>query len=220
MATMLKVEAEKGGFYVSRHDGKLFDGAVHDDRSAGMAREEGSVHRHSQHLLLSLPACVHRFVKVPSLSTGAPTSHARQQLPATPARGQSAFSSSITTPLRPADARAAGKGIPKRGRRLTTQARSTGRRRSWRCLRAPAALSLHAAPAAHQSGHARLHPDAISAAPRSPPPPLSCERRGAPPSSRASWPCPPVTRRGDGGTWALRAMNPVIHTPLYSLVNH
>ena len=93
MATMLKVEAEKGGFYVSRHDGKLFDGAVHDDRSAGMAREEGSVHRHSQHLLLSLPACVHRFVKVPSLSTGAPTSHARQQLPATRARGQSPFSS-------------------------------------------------------------------------------------------------------------------------------
>ena len=104
-------------------------------------------------------------------------------------------------------------GHTKRGRRLTTQARSTGRRRSWRCLRAPVALSLHAAPAAHQSGHARLHPDAISAAPRSPPPPLSCERRGAPPSSRASWPCPPVTRRGDGGTWALRAMNPLIRTP-------
>jgi hypothetical protein len=220
MATMLKVEAEKGGFYVSRHDGKLFDGAVHDGRSAGMAREEGSVHRHSQHLLLSLPACASSPHARRLRSTGAPTSHARQQLPATPARGQSAFSSSITTPLRPADARAAGKGIPKRGRRLTTQARSTGRRRSWRCLRAPVALSLHAAPAAHQSGHARLHPDAIFAAPRSPPPPLSCERRGAPPSSRASWPCPPVTRRGDGGTWALRAMNPVIHTPLYSLVNH
>ena len=184
-----------------------------------MVREEGSVHRHSQHLLLSLPACVHRFVKVPSLSTGAPTSHARQQLPATPARGQSAFSSCTTTPLRPADAHAAGKGIPKRGRRLTTQARSTASRRSWRCLWAPVTLSLHAAPAAHQSGHARLHPDAISAAPRSLAPPLSCERRGAPPSSRASWPCPPVTRRGDGGTWALRAMNPLIRTPLYSLVN-
>jgi hypothetical protein len=219
MATMLKVEAEKGGFYVSRHDAKLSTGAVHDGRSAGMVREEGSVHRHSQHLLLSLPACASSPHARRLRSTGAPTSHARQQLPATPARGQSAFSSSITTPLRPADARAAGKGIPKRGRRLTTQARSTGRRRSWRCLRAPVALSLHAAPAAHQSGHARLHPDAIFAAPRSPPPPLSCERRGAPPSSRASWPCPPVTRRRDGGTWALRAMNPLIHTPLYSLVN-
>ena len=216
---MLKVEVGKGRFYVSRHDAKPSSGAEHDGRSAGMVREEGSVHRHSQHLLLSLPACVHRFVKVPSLSTGAPTSHARQQLPATRARGQSPFSSSTSTPLRPADAHAAGKGIPKRGRRLTTQARSTGRRRSWRCLWAPVALSLHAAPAAHQSGHARLHPDAISAAPRSPPPPLSCERRGAPPSSRASWPCPPVTRRGDGGTWALRAMNPLIRTPLYSLVN-
>jgi len=192
---MLKVEVGKGRFYVSRHDAKPSSGAEHDGRSAGMVREEGSVHRHSQHLLLSLPACVHRFVKVPSLSTGAPTSHACQQLPATPSREQSPFSISTTTPSRPADAHAAGKGIPKRGRRLTTQARSTGRRRSWRCLRAPAALSLHAAPAAHQSGHARLHPDAISAAPRSPPPPLSCERRGAPPSSRASCPCPPVTRR-------------------------
>ena len=220
MATMLKVEVETGGFYVSRHDAKLSTGAVHDGRSAGMVREEGSVHRHSQHLLLSLPACASSPHARRLRSTGAPTSHARQQLPATPARRQSPLSSSIATPLRPADARAAGKGIPKRGRRLTTQARSTGRRRSWRCLRAPVALSLHAAPAAHQSGHAHLQPDAISAAPRSPPPPLSCERRGAPPSSRASWPCPPVTRRGDGGTWALRAMNPVIHTPLYSLVNH
>ena len=157
---------------------QAIDGAVHDGRSAGMAREEGSVHRHSQHLLLSLPACASSPHARRLRSTGAPTSHARQQLPATPARGQSAFSSSITTPLRPADARAAGKGIPKRGRRLTTQARSTGRRRSWRCLRAPAALSLHAAPAAHQSGHARLHPDAISAAPRSPPPPRSCQPEG------------------------------------------
>jgi len=216
---MLEVKVQEDRFYLPRHDAEQLAGAMCLARSAGMVREEGSVHRHSQHLLLSLPACVHRFVKVPSLSTGAPTSHARQQLPATPARGQSAFSSSIATPLRPAGAHAAGKGMPKRGRRLTTQARSTGRRRSWRCLRAPAALSLHAAPAAHQSGHARLHPDAISAAPRSPPPPLSCERRGAPPSSRASWPCPPVTRRGDGGTWALRAMNPLIRTPLYSLVN-
>ena len=216
---MLKVEAEKGGFYVSRHDAKLSTGVLHDGRSAGMVREEGSVHRHSQHLLLSLPACVHRFVKVPSLSTGAPTSHARQQLPATPARGQCPFSSSTSIPLRPADAHAAGKGIPKRGRRLTTQARSTARRRSWRCLWAPVALCLHAAPAAHQSGHAHTHSDAISAAPRSPPPPLSCERRGAPPSSRASWPCPPGTRRCGSGTWALRAMNPLIRTPLYSLVN-
>eukprot|EP01052_Picozoa_sp_SAG31_P049651 SAG31_NODE_10972_length_1077_cov_1.337423_1_plen_237_part_01 len=213
---MLKVEVGKGRFYVSRHDAKPSSGAEHDGRSAGMVREEGSVHRHSQQLLLSLPACASSPHARRVLSTGALTSHARQQLPATPARGQSAFSSCTTTPLRPADAHAAGKGMPKRGRRLTTQARSTGRRRSWRCLRAPAALSLHAAPAAHQSGHARLHPDAISAAPRSPPPPLSCERRGAPPSSRASWPCPPVTRRGDGGTWALRAMNPLIRTPLYS----
>ena len=83
---MLKVEVGKGRFYVSRHDAKPSSGAEHDGRSAGMVREEGSVHRHSQHLLLSLPA---RFVKVPSLSTGAPTSHARQQLPATRARGQS-----------------------------------------------------------------------------------------------------------------------------------
>ena len=43
MATMLKVEVETGGFYVSRHDAKLSTGAVHDGRSAGMAREEGSV---------------------------------------------------------------------------------------------------------------------------------------------------------------------------------
>ena len=216
---MLKVEVGKGRFYVSRHDAKPSSGAEHDGRSAGMVREEGSVHRHSQHLLLSLPACVHRFVKVPSLSTGAPTSHARQQLPATRARGQSPFSSSTSTPLRPADAHAAGKGIPKRGRRLTTQARSTARRRSWRCLWAPVTLSLHVAPAAHQSGHAHTHPDGFHEGPRSLAPPLSCERRGAPPSSRASWPCPPVTRRGDGGTWALRAMNPLIRTPLYSLVN-
>ena len=219
LAMMLEVKVQEDRFYLSRHDTEQFPGAMGCGRSAGMVREEGSVHRHSQHLLLSLPACVHRFVKVPSLSTGAPTSHARQQLPATRARGQSPFSSSTSTPLRPADAHAAGKGIPKRGRRLTTQARSTASRRSWRCLWAPVALCLHAAPATHQSGHARLHPDAISAAPRSPPPPLSCERRGAPPSSRASWPCPPVTRRGDGGTWALRAMNPLIRTPLYSLVN-
>ena len=219
MATMLKVEAEKGGFYVSRHDAKLSTGAVHDGGSAGMVREEGSAHRHSQPLLLSLPACASSPHARRLRSTGAPTSHARQQLPATPARGQSAFSSSITTPLRPADARAAGKGIPKRGRRLTTQARSTARRRSWRCLRAPVALSLHAAPAAHQSGHAHTHPDGFHEGPRSLAPPLSCERRGAPPSSRASWPCPPVTRRGDGGTWALRAMNPLIRTPPYSLVN-
>ena len=216
---MLKVEVGKGRFYVSRHDAKPSSGAEHDGRSAGMVREEGSVHRHSQHLLLSLPACVHRFVKVPSLSTGAPTSHARQQLPATRARGQSPFSSSTSTPLRPADAHAAGKGIPKRGRRLTTQARSTASRRSWRCLWAPVALSLHAAPAAHQSGHAHTHPDGFHEGPRSLAPPLSCERRGAPPSSRASWPCPPVTRRGDGGTWALRAMNPLIRTPPYSPVN-
>ena len=218
LAMMLEVKVQEDRFYLPRHDAEQLAGAMSRARSAGMVREEGSVHRHSQHLLLSLPACVHRFVKVPSLSTGAPTSHACQQLPATLARGQSAFLSSITTPLRPADARAAGKGIPKRGRRLTTQARSTGRRRSWRCLRAPVALSLHAAPAAHQSGHARLHPDAIFAAPRSPPPSLSCERRGAPPSSRASWPCPPVTRRGDGGTWALRAMNPVIHTDIHPCI--
>ena len=219
MATMLKVEVEKGRFYGSGDDAKLLSGAVHGDRSAGMVREEGSVHRHSQHLLLSLPACVHRSVKVPPLSTGAPTSHARQQLPATPACGQSPFSSIITTPLRPADAHAARKGIPRRGRRLTTQARSTASRRSWRCLWAPVTLSLHVAPAAHQSGHAHTHPDGFHEGPRSLAPPLSCERRGAPPSSRASWPCPRVTRRGDGGTWALRAMNPLIRTPLYSLVN-
>ena len=219
MATMLKVEVETGGFYVSRHDAKLSTGAVHDIRSAGMVREEGSVHRHSQHLLLSLPACASSPHARRLLSTGAPTSHARQQLPATPTRVQSAFSSSTNTPLRPADAHAAGKGIPKRGRRLTTQARSTGRRRSWRCLRAPVALCLHAAPATYHSGHAHTHPDRFHEGPRSLAPPLSCERRGAPPSSRASWPCPPVTRRGDGGTWALRAMNPLIRTPPYSLVN-
>ena len=220
LAMMLEVKVQEDRFYLPRHDAEQLVGAMCRARSAGMVREEGSVHRHSQQLLLSLPACASSPHARRVLSTGALTSHARQQLPATPARGQSAFSSCTTTPLRPADAHAAGKGMPKRGRRLTTQARSTGRRRSWRCLRAPVALSLHAAPAAHQSGHARLHPDAIFAAPRSPPPPLSCERRGAPPSSRASWPCPPVTRRRDGGTWALRAMNPVIHTPLYSLVNH
>jgi hypothetical protein len=125
MDMLLKVEMEKGRFYVSRHDAKLSSGAVHGGGSAGMVREEGSVHRHSQHLLLSLPACGSSSHARRLLSTGAPTSHACQHLPATLARGQSTFLSSITTPLRPADARAAGKGIPKRGRRLTTQARST-----------------------------------------------------------------------------------------------
>jgi hypothetical protein len=195
LAMMLEVKVQEDMFYLPRHDAEELVGAMCRARSAGMVREEGSVHRHSQHLLLSLPACVHRFVKVPSLSTGAPTSHARQQLPATRARRQSPFSSSTSTPLRPADAHAAGKGIPKRGRRLTTQARSTARRRSWRCLWAPVTLSLHVAPAAHQSGHAHTHPDGFHEGPRSLSPPLSCERRGAPPSSRASWPCPPVTRR-------------------------
>ena len=210
---MLKVEVGKGRFYVSRHDAKPSSGAEHDGRSAGMVREEGSVHRHSQQLLLSLPACASSSHARRLLSTGAPTSHARQQLPATRARRQSPFSSSTNTPLRPADAHAAGKGIPKRGRRLTTQARSTASRRSWRCLWAPVALCLHAAPAAHHFGHAHTHPDGFHEGPRSLSPPLSCERRGAPPSSRASWPCPPVTRRRDGGTWALRAMNPLIRTP-------
>ena len=93
MAAMLKVEAEKGGFYVSRHDAKLPTGAVHDGRSAGTVREEGSVHRHSQHLLLSLPACASNPHARRLRSTGAPTSHARQQLPATPARRQSPLSS-------------------------------------------------------------------------------------------------------------------------------
>ena len=36
MATMLKVEVETGGFYVSRHDAKLPTGVLHDDRSVGM----------------------------------------------------------------------------------------------------------------------------------------------------------------------------------------
>ena len=48
---MLKVEVGKGRFYVSRHDAKPSSGAEHDGRSAGMVREEGSVHRHSQELL-------------------------------------------------------------------------------------------------------------------------------------------------------------------------
>eukprot|EP01050_Picozoa_sp_SAG11_P047972 SAG11_NODE_25413_length_359_cov_0.600000_1_plen_42_part_10 len=42
---MLKVEVGKGRFYVSRHDAKPSSGAEHDGRSAGMVREEGSVHR-------------------------------------------------------------------------------------------------------------------------------------------------------------------------------
>jgi hypothetical protein len=104
--------------------------------------------------------------------------HTRQQLPAPPARRQRASSSMTTPPLRPADARAAGKGITRRGRRRTTQARSTARLRSWRCRWAPFALCLQAAPSAHQSGHAHTHPDAICAAPRSPPPALSCEPEG------------------------------------------
>ena len=57
LAKMLKVEVEKDRFYETRHDAKLSAGAVHGGRSAGMARAEGSVHRHSQHLLLSLTAC-------------------------------------------------------------------------------------------------------------------------------------------------------------------
>eukprot|EP01044_Picomonas_judraskeda_P035216 COSAG03_NODE_14965_length_445_cov_1.349711_1_plen_96_part_10 len=96
---MLKVEVEEDRFYESRHDAKLASSAVHGGRSAGMVREEGSVHRHSQHLLLSLPACSSSPCARRLLSTGAPTSHARQQLPATPARGQSPFSSITTTPL-------------------------------------------------------------------------------------------------------------------------
>ena len=39
---LLKVEMEKGRFYVSRHDAKLSTGVLHDGRSAGMVREEGS----------------------------------------------------------------------------------------------------------------------------------------------------------------------------------
>ena len=74
---------------------------------------------------------------------------------------------------------------------------------AWRRLWAPVALCLHAAPAAHQSGHAHTHPDRFREGPRSLAPPLSCERRGAPPSSRPSWLCL-LTRRCDGGTWALR----------------
>ena len=88
LAMMLEVKVQEDRFYLPRHDAEQLAGAMCRARSAGMVREEGSVHRHSQHLLLSLPACVHRFVKVPSLSTGAPTSHARQQLPATRARGR------------------------------------------------------------------------------------------------------------------------------------
>ena len=42
MATMLKVEVEKGGFYVSRHDAKLSTGVLHDGRSAGMVRQRRS----------------------------------------------------------------------------------------------------------------------------------------------------------------------------------
>eukprot|EP01044_Picomonas_judraskeda_P030982 COSAG03_NODE_11369_length_596_cov_2.830986_1_plen_72_part_10 len=71
---LLKVEMEKGRFYVSRHDAKLSSGAVHGGGSAGMVREEGSVHRHSQHLLLSLPACASSSHARRLLSTGAPTS--------------------------------------------------------------------------------------------------------------------------------------------------
>ena len=41
MATMLKVEVETGGFYVSRHDAKLSTGAVHDGRSASVHLEVG-----------------------------------------------------------------------------------------------------------------------------------------------------------------------------------
>ena len=178
LAMMLEVKVQEDRFYLPRHDAEQLAGAMCRARSAGMVREEGSVHRHSQHLLLSLPACASSPHARRLRSTGAPTSHARQQLPATPARGQSAFSSSITTPLRPADARAAGKGMTRRGRRLTTQARSTARRMSWRCRWAPFALCLQAAPSAHQSGHAHTRPDAICAAPRSPPPPLSCEPEG------------------------------------------
>ena len=41
---MLKVEVEEDRFYESRHDAKLASSAVHGGRSAGMVREEGSVH--------------------------------------------------------------------------------------------------------------------------------------------------------------------------------
>jgi hypothetical protein len=40
MDMLLKVEMEKGRFYVSRHDAKLSSGAVHGGGSAGMVREE------------------------------------------------------------------------------------------------------------------------------------------------------------------------------------
>ena len=193
LAMMLEVKVQEDRFYLPRHDAEQLAGAMCRARSAGMVREEGSVHRHSQHLLLSLPACASSPHARRVLSTGALTSHARQQLPATPARGQSAFSSCTTTPLRPADAHAAGKGMPKRGRRLTTQARSTGRRRSWRCRWAPFALCLQAAPSAHQSGHARAHPDRpmrFAQLHARHPLPYHANPRGAPPSSRASWPVP------------------------------
>ena len=143
-----------------------------------MVREEGSVYRHSQQLPLSLQLPT-QFSRAASPADGhTHLHHTRQQLPAPPSRRQRAFSSMTTPPLRSADARAAGKGITRRGRRRTTQARSTARLRSWRCRWAPFALCLQAAPSAHQSGHAHMHPDAICAAPRSPPPPLSCEPEG------------------------------------------
>ena len=89
LAMMLEVKVQEDRFYLPRHDAEQLAGAMCRARSAGMVREEGSVHRHSQHLLLSLPACASSPHARRVLSTGALTSHARQQLPATRARGQS-----------------------------------------------------------------------------------------------------------------------------------
>ena len=141
--------------------------------------------------------------------------HTRQQLPAPPARRQRASSSMTTPPLRPADARAAGKGITRRGRRRTTQARSTARLRSWRCRWAPFALCLQAAPSAHQSGHARAHPDAICAAPRSPPPPLSCEPEGRTTIVACFLACTRTsTRRTEGHELAVNSGKSCCHSPV------
>jgi hypothetical protein len=188
---------------------------VHHVRSAGTVREEGSVYRHSQQLPLSLQLAA----TVLTCGVGGrrahppPTRASSSQAP--PARRQRAFLSITAPPLRPADTRAPGKGMTRRGRRLTTQARSTARRRSWRCRWAPFALCLQAAPSAHQSGHARAHPDAICAAPRSPPPLLSCEPEGRTTIVACFLACTRTsTRRTEGHELAVNSGKSCCHSPV------
>ena len=51
---MLEVKVQEDRFYLSRHAAEQSAGAMGRGESAGMVSEEGSVHRHSHQLLLSV----------------------------------------------------------------------------------------------------------------------------------------------------------------------